>query len=288
MIMTNSLNQLKTLFKQLVSSGKDLSDFGFTCYCEKTALETMREIFFNPSLLIVLTGSLHVVIGSNKYQLKPGDMLVLPEAEVYFSGKMKNNDKASWVAVTFKKDVLDSFINLYGELLMSFNYASSPKAEISPVIINVIYQWLFLGESHRPSSYIRVHRQMELLLLLVERGVGKSIFFIENTSWKHKVIQLLGIDPGVDWNMKDVSSKIGVSVATLRRRLKEEEVSFQKLLEDVRLDSGFKLLRKTDWKVGRISQEVGYQSQSRFGERFKLRYGVKPSELRKNKFAGTP
>ncbi|MFT5162888.1 MAG: AraC-like DNA-binding protein [Alteromonadaceae bacterium] len=280
----NQLDQLKTLFKEIVETGRDLSSLGFNCYCERTALETMHEIFYEPSLIIVLTGSLKATIGSTTHSLKKGDMLASPATEIYFSSEDISVTKSSWVVISFKKELLSNFKNLYGELLTNFDYVSNPHDTVSPVMINVVYQWLYWEGVHHMSGQLIIHRQLELLLLLVESGIGKSIFFVDSTNWKNKVRQLLGIDPGLSWNIKEVSTQLGVSVATLRRRLKDEATSFQGLLEEVRLDSGFKYLRKTDWKIGRISLEVGYQSQSRFGERFKLRYGVNPSDIRKDDF----
>ena len=40
------------------------------------------------------------------------------------------------------------------------------------------------------------------------------------------------------------------------------------------------LVQESPWSIGRIADAVGYRSQSRFGERFKLRFGMTPSALR--------
>ncbi|WP_084683746.1 helix-turn-helix domain-containing protein [Psychromonas hadalis] len=49
--------------------------------------------------------------------------------------------------------------------------------------------------------------------------------------------------------------------------------------------TGIHLLQTTHFSIGLISEKCGYQSQSRFTDRFKTLFGLTPSELRKTKMA---
>lgn len=48
-----------------------------------------------------------------------------------------------------------------------------------------------------------------------------------------------------------------------------------------RIEEGKRLLEQTDWLVSRVSQEVGYDSQSRFTTQFKRRIGTTPAAYRR-------
>ncbi|MFV2058954.1 MAG: helix-turn-helix transcriptional regulator, partial [Thiohalomonadales bacterium] len=76
-------------------------------------------------------------------------------------------------------------------------------------------------------------------------------------------------------------SRLGVSESSLRRKLQSEQTGFRELLEEARLSHGLYLLLETVHPIGQVADAVGYQSQSRFGERFKRRFGMTPTELRR-------
>jgi AraC-like DNA-binding protein len=74
-----------------------------------------------------------------------------------------------------------------------------------------------------------------------------------------------------------------MSESTLRRKLKVESTSVQEIKDSARLGLGLHLLQTSQHSIGIISDKCGYQSQSRFTERFKKQFGLTPSELRKTK-----
>jgi len=89
------------------------------------------------------------------------------------------------------------------------------------------------------------------------------------------------MDPSKDWRCAEVCKKIGMSETVLRRKLLVEETGFRELLEEMRLMTSLRLVQETKWTILRVADAVGYKSQSRFTERFKLRFGMTPTELRR-------
>ena len=49
---------------------------------------------------------------------------------------------------------------------------------------------------------------------------------------------------------------------------------------DVRMTSALRLLQGTDWPISLIASQVGYESASRFAERFRKRFGFAPTAIR--------
>jgi AraC-like DNA-binding protein len=68
----------------------------------------------------------------------------------------------------------------------------------------------------------------------------------------------------------------------MRRHLRVEGTSFRDLLEETRLMSSLVLVQETSFTISRVADGVGYRSQSRFTDRFKERFGVTPTMLRRS------
>ena len=80
-----------------------------------------------------------------------------------------------------------------------------------------------------------------------------------------------------------IASNLFMSASTLRRKLKTEGNNIQDIRNRARLGYGLHLLQTTQFHIGNIAEQCGYQSQSRFTEQFKLLFGMTPREIRKTK-----
>ena len=89
-------------------------------------------------------------------------------------------------------------------------------------------------------------------------------------------------DPARDWSLEDVAAVFHMSQATLRRKLAAEQTGFSEVLGDTRMSHALRLLHTTTLPIAQVAQEVGYDSPSRFAARFKERFGVTPSHVRRD------
>lgn len=92
-------------------------------------------------------------------------------------------------------------------------------------------------------------------------------------------------NPARDWSSGDIEEAIGMSGATLRRRLAEEGISLRHILIDARLSYGLALLLTSRLPVKTVAARSGYASVSSFVKRFTERYGVEPSRVGGEEFA---
>ncbi|WP_424971029.1 helix-turn-helix transcriptional regulator [Dinoroseobacter sp. S76] len=92
---------------------------------------------------------------------------------------------------------------------------------------------------------------------------------------------LLAADLAAPWTAETAARRLGLSPATLRRRLRVEGQSFQEILRELRLASGLHLLQTTRWPVASVAEAVGYRSASRFASRFQARFALSPRDLRR-------
>lgn len=77
-----------------------------------------------------------------------------------------------------------------------------------------------------------------------------------------------------------VSDTLNVAPETLRRKLREEGVSYMKIKDMVRMDTAIYHLHNRQVSIGDISELVGFSSPSVFSRAFKDWIGVAPNEFR--------
>ncbi|MDA8278481.1 MAG: helix-turn-helix transcriptional regulator [Actinomycetota bacterium] len=131
--------------------------------------------------------------------------------------------------------------------------------------------------NHLPKGVVE-NREQEVLVWLAHKGFRFSGDGKLDLAQKLRRIVLQ--DLGRDWKATEVAEMVSMSEATLRRRLRDQGISFQQLLIDVRMTRALALLQTTDLSVGVIALDVGYDSPSRFTARFKQRFALAPSAIR--------
>ena len=77
-----------------------------------------------------------------------------------------------------------------------------------------------------------------------------------------------------------VAGTLFVSERTLKRRLQEEEASFQQLVDQVRLERAGDLLRNTSMNLSQIADALGYADAANFTRAFKRWTTTSPSQYR--------
>lgn len=126
-------------------------------------------------------------------------------------------------------------------------------------------------------------RRKEILHHLYHMGYTQVLEMAIPPSLSLKLHELFKTHISEDLSSDDICKRLAMSESTLRRKLKAEHTSLQNIRDDTKLGHGLHLLQSTTLPIGHIAVECGYTSQSRFTERFKQRFGLTPSELRKTR-----
>lgn len=119
---------------------------------------------------------------------------------------------------------------------------------------------------------------LELLLWLAQCGVKFRLN--DDRSLSERVRRCLALDPHKIWSAAAVADHMAMSEVVLRRKLAAENILLRDLMIDVRMTSALRLLQGTDWPISLIANQVGYESASRFAERFRKRFGFAPTAIR--------
>jgi AraC-like DNA-binding protein len=83
-----------------------------------------------------------------------------------------------------------------------------------------------------------------------------------------------------DVSMDTIAGKMGVSRQTLFRRLKTEDVTFEKVLDDLRHRLALHYLAGRKASVNETGYLVGFSDPASFSRAFKRWTGKSPSEMR--------
>jgi AraC-like DNA-binding protein len=128
-----------------------------------------------------------------------------------------------------------------------------------------------------PDVVVR-HRVTELLAWLGAFGAHFSLLLPD--SYAARIRRLAGRRLDHDWTGPEIAGQLGVSEATLRRRLQEEGASLREVLTDIRMTHAMQLLQSSNMPVSAIAASAGFESQSRFAIRFRSRFGFPPTAVR--------
>lgn len=86
-------------------------------------------------------------------------------------------------------------------------------------------------------------------------------------------------DPQYHWQSRDVEMRLGMSSATLRRKLSQEDTSLRETITHARLAYALELLYSSKLPMKTIAAKSGYQSVATFRERFIAHYNVDPAVI---------
>lgn len=134
-----------------------------------------------------------------------------------------------------------------------------------------------LTEADQPDT-IRRHLLGEIIVRL--DALGMNLRPGEGESLQDRIRALVGSDVAAEWTANRVTSALGVSEATLRRKLASSGTSLTDILVDIRMTRAVGLLQATELPINQVALEVGYESASKFAARFRERFGMAPRDIR--------
>lgn len=111
---------------------------------------------------------------------------------------------------------------------------------------------------------------------LAEHGALHHLFASSQDSLTQKLSRYLSQSPSHDHLLDDVARHFAMSRATMIRKLRQEGVQFREVLAEVRLNHALRLMQEGHNNVAMIASLCGYQSEGRFSQRFKDKFGISP------------
>ncbi len=241
-------------------------------------LRFSRLVVDRPSLIVLSHGSKLLQSPRGQWTVRGGEAMLLSGGQT-FDVTNRMSERGSYGArwLVWDPAVLQSFerrspggpatpdVTLLGKTDAAFLDAFDRAIEA-------------VGDAVHIPEAVAQHRVTELLVWLSLKGV--RISQAENLSLTARVRRLFEASIADPWTIATVADRLALSEATLRRRLSLEGTTVGDLLVDVRMSQAMLLLQSTDQAVNRIALDVGYESPSRFANRFRERFGFAPTAIR--------
>ena len=280
MINPSILSRLDTVLTRAVQFGQT-SRTVWINGCHQAQTITRMDMS-SGVLMFPVVGLKHITSGQQTYIAKPGEVLTLPKG---IRCDVKNTPEFGQrrflgASLVFDAGTVDLFRKVYADQLPSFSLTPKWKAMGANEVYSLISDWVTHDQNYPANSLQTRHRLVEILLILAQHGMAGNLLRSWADTVTDRVTQRFATDLSRDWAIKDIAATLAMSERTLRRRLRAENTGFRALLEDTRLNRGVELVIASDMPIGQIAFECGYQSQSRFAQRFRLRFSMSPTELR--------
>ncbi|KQW30979.1 hypothetical protein ASE36_01400 [Rhizobium sp. Root274] len=250
-------------------------DIGAHCYIIQASSGIFRRLRADqPGLIIVRRGVKRV--SSNRIDLEagPGTAIVLPiNGEWTVINEIAAGGDYQAEALMFSPDLVDAYANAQ---LAALRDAATflPDAEFQTALERAAHSLTKAGDAEQ----LRRHMLGEIILRL--DALGLSLRAGGRESLHDRVRGLIGRDLASDWTADRVASSLGVSEATLRRKLAAAGTNLTEIIADMRMTRAVGLLQATELPINRVALEVGYESASKFAARFRERFGLSPRDIR--------
>lgn len=280
MTAQNILSRLEKSMTDAFLTGQTSRNFWING-CQQ--LQTLTRMDMSaPVLMFPIIGHKRIIADQQTYNTQPGEILLLPKGmrcDVENIPELGKN-RFLGASLVFDQPTIELFGKAYSDGLKDWQLTPKWKASGSNEVYSLIADWIAHDQNYSADITQTRHRLVEILLILARQGLAGNLLLSRTETLSERITQHFMTDLSRDWSVTDLTKTLAMSERTLRRRLQAEETGFREVLEDTRLNQGVERVISSDMPIGQIAFECGYQSQSRFAERFRLRFSMSPTELR--------
>jgi len=275
------MNNLISTLKEVMEAKQPLP---YAVYSSIEEQKILNVPVVKPMLIAVLNGN-KALGRDGEINCTTGSFIFLSNnAAIDMRNIPKNNE---YLALLIEFESQD-FEGLEVSLINKQNYC---VGEIVPSLLMCLQQ--FVEWSHWAPEALWSIRRKELIQLMCYLGHKEILSMMVSPQIGHKLHALFTEYHSEKGNekspeeltMEEICKQLAMSESTLRRKLKNEGLKLQAIKDQVKLGLGLHLLQSTLLPISYIAQKCGYHSQSRFTSRFKVRFGLTPSALRKTRLA---
>ena len=232
----------------------------------------------------------NINVDGDTFHLEPGEAFLITPLQFHFYHDIQE-EEISWVYMTFESDQpkqLSSLKNLPLKLdpedwrildTILKQYKKLATALDGPLINDIDSNtWV-----------LQCNRLLQRLLAHANNKISPVIHPQNTIGFKpdkmiQKINQFLEEDPSQQTDLETLAKSLHISPSHLRRRFRMlTGISLGNYQIHYRMNRAIKYLVNTDIPLSEIAEISGYNSLAAFSRSFKQRFGINPSEYRKNK-----
>lgn len=237
-------------------------------------------------VIFIREGLLTYKTRDNKiHQLKAGEFTVYHSDQLRYLESFAENGYFLADVITFEPSLFRQFCDTYSE-----NEPSSQEDQQEVFALNdrhdiafQVLQLLIKAKESNATSELTLEALSQTLLfemVHVAPHLQPIIRSACNQSTAQKVIGFIEFNIENDVSLEMTAHFLGISIATLKRRLAAEELSFSQILKVKRVNHAATKLRLSNKSIAQIAFESGFKSAAHFSTAFKGVQGMTPKEFR--------
>ena len=238
-------------------------------------LQKLRNVrIHSPSIIQIITGSKRLFWKESALDISHSELLL---CEASASLSFENlPQKGQFLSRMFSFHCLPTDAML--ELSMRVGTGDESPRLAADNSLHETLNALYAFEKHGMSKETQTFWVMGLYQQLAERGALHHLFVSSNITFSQKLSRYLSFSPGEEHSLEEAAERFAMSRATMIRKLKQEGTQYREVLAEVRLNHALYLMQNGHYNVAMLAQLCGYQSEGRFSQRFKGKFGLTPSD----------
>jgi AraC-like DNA-binding protein/mannose-6-phosphate isomerase-like protein (cupin superfamily) len=252
-----------------------------------------RHEFFE--VIYLYGGSLEIQIRDRRFRLKKGDVAVIG-THIYHQLLYAHNVKTKVISLNYQPEVIRSGAAEEEEVYLSsflcqgpqFPHVITGKGDLSREIFHLLVKVHKELPARTALNRLAAKTYLKALLLLLVKHFRGYLVTRETLSRKQRdvdrlqpLFQLLNERYGQHIGVRDAARVCAMSASHFMRFFKlTTGQSFRAYLTDFRIAKAQSMLSSGKEPIAEISQQVGFCSQSYFGEVFRDLVGVTPRAYR--------
>lgn len=236
-----------------------------------------------PGLVIIIEGSKQVTWGAERKDCAAGDALFLPADAVL--DVINDPDPVTGIYralyLQFPRAMMIEAARRWPEFATREPYHTIATIALDDTLASAVVH-VAEGLNHC-SARMNTHRLLGVLGHLAERGIVRFAPKYVERSAVEAIRLLVRHRLDQSWSAATVAVALGMSEATLRRRLASEGRSLRAVMIGERMDAAHRLLEERTADVAQAMAATGYVSRSHFGRHYKAAHGSPPSHSRRRR-----
>ena len=238
----------------------------------------------SPWLVVVLAGSMSVRTSGSATRADTGEVVILPgRTSLELAFRPAGGEAFHALEVELLAESLVRWLPV--ELALEPHAGAGLPALRRPGRAALAALVSFCEGVLEPTTHRRVlEHQLEgvLLALSLEARADPSAVNRERAQLDLTLAirQLVRANPDSPWSLPGMARRMGLSAATLRRRLAQRGTGLRRLVQQERMLVARTLLGDGRLNVTEVALRCGYGSPAKFSRQFRQSFGVVPSQYR--------
>ena len=230
--------------------------------------------------------TLHVTYGNEHLTIKEGCIAFFEKhIEINISIiKRTNTETNPFEVISINNDLLSKVLTIM-DPIYSFSFGQMQRKRRLQQRIFMIDGDIISTEIFKSIKSMKVCNEkvykLACLFSIVDNECDffSSICVSTSISFTDKVKKIIECDFEKKWKLSDISEEMNMSEVAVRKNLENENITFQQVLLDSKMNYAAKLILNSKNHINNVSNLIGMSSTSYFIKLFNSYYGVTPKKF---------